>query len=144
MRKKPLLIIKVFLLLSVSYIFIHLNAYVPALPSICRSSFQRDTQKPLLVIGILTKDDAADRRKAMRTTWISNMNTTEDRLPFRIVYKFLFDNISEVALNESKIYNDVVFLNVSHRGYAIKFGAKLYLWLQYIHKNSLMPCWDPK
>ncbi|XP_071175124.1 uncharacterized protein [Mytilus edulis] len=91
--------------------------------------------KPLFVIGILTCDSTADRRASQRNTWISTMVQYADKLPFRIVYKFVFDHPSNASIYENHIYNDIVYLNVTHHGWAVKFGEKLYKWLQYLHTN---------
>ncbi|XP_063442127.1 uncharacterized protein LOC134722435 [Mytilus trossulus] len=98
--------------------------------------YNRDTEhKPLFVIGILTCDENADRRAAQRKTWISTMIQYADQLPFRIVYKFVFDYPSNASILENYMYNDIVYLNVTHHGWAVSFGEKLYKWLQYIHSH---------
>ncbi|CAC5404001.1 unnamed protein product [Mytilus coruscus] len=98
--------------------------------------YDRDTEyQPLFVIGILTSDYTADRRAAQRKTWISTMVQYADKLPFRIAYKFVFDRPSNASIHENYIYDDIVYLNVTHHGWAVKFGEKLFEWLKYVHTN---------
>ncbi|CAC5362047.1 unnamed protein product [Mytilus coruscus] len=58
----------------------------------------------------------------------------KDVLPFIITYKFLLDNPSSESIQENNLHNDIVYLNVSYNGRAVKFGEKMYMWWSYIHK----------
>ena len=90
-------------------------------------------RKPLVVFGILTTENNTAMRDAQRTTWISAALNAD--IPFMLTYKFLLDEPSPKTIAENKINNDIVYLNVSHHGYAKRFGQKIYIWLKYIVEN---------
>jgi hypothetical protein len=52
-----------------------------------------------------------------------------------ITYKFLLDKPTNDSLNENNVYKDILYLNVTHHGYAYKYGEKVYKWYKYVHEN---------
>ncbi|XP_072023850.1 uncharacterized protein [Amphiura filiformis] len=91
--------------------------------------------RPLLVLGILSADLNSDFRNASRSTWLSTVSILQDTLPFRIIYKFLLDQPTNDTIVENDKYNDILFLNDTHQGRAVKFGYKLYVWYKYIYET---------
>ncbi|XP_069130519.1 uncharacterized protein [Argopecten irradians] len=91
--------------------------------------------RPLLVLGMLSPFSHTQFREGQRHTWISTMQRLNSELPFRIIYKFLIDIPTNDTIKENNKYNDIVFLNATHQGRAVRFGEKLYLWLRYVHKT---------
>ncbi|XP_060071688.1 uncharacterized protein LOC132551553 [Ylistrum balloti] len=92
-------------------------------------------KRPLFVLGIFSADLHIEYRNALRSTWLSTVNLLQDTLPFRIKYKFLLDNQTEDAMLENSKYNDILFLNVTVKGRAVRFGEKLYVWYKYVHEK---------
>ncbi|XP_072044525.1 uncharacterized protein [Amphiura filiformis] len=90
--------------------------------------------RPLLVMGILSTENGA-LRDAQRSTWLSTIHMLRDQLPFRIIHKFLLDRPTNDTIIENDRYNDIVFLNDTRSGWAVKFGYKLYVWYKYIYEN---------
>lgn len=92
-------------------------------------------QLPHLVLGILSLTEDPVRRTAVRATWISTLIRLKQQIPFRITYKFLLDKPTNDSLNENNVYKDILYLNVTHHGYAYKYGEKVYKWYKYVHEN---------
>ncbi|XP_072050015.1 uncharacterized protein [Amphiura filiformis] len=89
--------------------------------------------RPLLVLGILSAH--SEYRNAQRSTWLSTIHVLQDKLPFRVIYKFLIDQPTNDTIVENDKYNDILVLNTTYHGYAVKFGYKIYLWLKYVYEN---------
>ena len=94
-----------------------------------------EQEKPHLVIGILSSSGHFDHRNSQRNTWISTLTNIKHQLPFRITLKFLLDRPTSESMTEDNINKDIVYLNVTHSGRAIKFGEKMHVWLKYINRN---------
>ncbi|CAC5412974.1 unnamed protein product [Mytilus coruscus] len=100
---------------------------------------QRYTQtskesRPHIVLGILSGEKNIRFRDTQRNTWIKTMLHLHKVLPFKITYTFLLDEPSSESTKENNLHKDIVYLNVSHHGRAVKFGEKMYVWWKYIHK----------
>ncbi|XP_063401273.1 uncharacterized protein LOC134685241 [Mytilus trossulus] len=91
--------------------------------------------RPHMVMGILSVPQNYNFREASRNTWIKNMIKMNNDLPFRITYKFLLDEATKKTSEENNIHQDILFLNITDRGRAFKFGKKLYTWIKYIHQH---------
>lgn len=89
--------------------------------------------KPHIVFGILSIEKNRELRDASRNTWISTAQHAD--IPFKLTYKFLMDLPTKTTIEENIIHNDIVYLNVTHHGYATKYGEKIYTWMKYIVKN---------
>ncbi|XP_063405764.1 uncharacterized protein LOC134689724 [Mytilus trossulus] len=87
-----------------------------------------------IVLGILSGGKNILFRDTQRGTWIKTMLRLHKVLPFKITYKFLLDEPSSESIKENALNHDIVYLNVSHHGRAVKFGEKIYVWWKYIHK----------
>ncbi|XP_021340121.1 uncharacterized protein LOC110441333 [Mizuhopecten yessoensis] len=98
-------------------------------------SNQDTCDKPRLVLGMLTPAIHINYRNAQRSTWLSTIQRLQNELPFKITYKFLVDQSTNETIIENNYYNDLVFLNVTSHGRAVKFGEKLYVWFKYIHEH---------
>lgn len=96
---------------------------------------ENEERLPQLVLGILSLTEDPVRRTAVRATWISTLFRLRHQIPFRIAYKFLLDKRTNDSLNENNVYKDILFLNVTHHGYANKFSEKAYIWFKYVHEN---------
>ena len=94
-----------------------------------------EQEKPHLVIGILSSSGHFDHRNSQRNTWISTLINIKHQLPFRITLKCLLDRPTSESMTEDNINKDIVYLNVTHSGRAIKFGEKMHVWLKYINRN---------
>ncbi|XP_063405746.1 uncharacterized protein LOC134689707 [Mytilus trossulus] len=91
-------------------------------------------RRPHIVLGILSGEKKILFRDTQRNTWIKSMLRLHKVLPFKITYKFLLDEPSSESIKENDLHKDIVYLNVSHHGRAVKFGEKMYVWWKYIHK----------
>ncbi|VDI74128.1 Hypothetical predicted protein [Mytilus galloprovincialis] len=91
--------------------------------------------RPHMVMGILSVPRNNNFREASRNTWLKTLNKLKNDLPFRITYKFLLDEATKNTLEENNIHQDILFLNITDRGRAFKFGKKLYTWIKYIHQH---------
>ncbi|KAL3861620.1 hypothetical protein ACJMK2_007645 [Sinanodonta woodiana] len=87
---------------------------------------------PKLIIGILSATGNWKLRDAQRQTWISEM---KQDLPLSVEYKFVLDRPTQETIDELDKKGDMVFLNLSSSGYAIKFGEKLYSWFKYVAEH---------
>ncbi|XP_060064400.1 uncharacterized protein LOC132544768 [Ylistrum balloti] len=92
-------------------------------------------KRPRFVLGMLTSHANTAYRDGQRSTWLSTVNMLQNQLPFTITYKFLIDRPTNETIIEQKVYNDIVFLNVTSQGRAVRFGEKLYVWFKYIYEN---------
>ncbi|CAG2256973.1 unnamed protein product [Mytilus edulis] len=90
--------------------------------------------RPHIVLGILSGGKNIRFRDTQRGTWIKTMLRLHKILPFKITYTFLLDEPSSESIKENNVHKDIVYLNVSHHGRAVKFGEKIYVWWKYIHK----------
>ncbi|CAG2254683.1 unnamed protein product [Mytilus edulis] len=99
------------------------------------SGYKRYDRRPHMVMGILSVPQNNIFREASRNTWIKTLNKLKNYLPFRITYKFLLDEATKNTLEENNIHQDILFLNITDRGRAFKFGKKLYTWIKYIHQH---------
>ncbi|KAK3581373.1 hypothetical protein CHS0354_016219 [Potamilus streckersoni] len=130
----------VVLLISASLVFIScMVALFPYLStrtnkakvfSIGLKGFQRT---PNFIIGILSANGNRALRNAQRQTWIS---TLKQDLPLAVEYKFVLDRPTQEALDEHDRERDIVFLNSSYSGYAVKFGEKLFGWFKYVAEHN--------
>ena len=82
----------------------------------------REASKPVGALGVLSHADNVALRNALRTTWAR-------RAPFEV--QFLLDRATPLLLKENSAYSDIVFLNTSYSGRAVRFGDKLIRWLRY-------------
>ncbi|XP_069102383.1 uncharacterized protein [Argopecten irradians] len=124
-----------FIVLAIA-IIIYLLRYTTTKPSIHRGSgIVSKEQRPHLVLGVLTPHTNTEFRDGQRSTWISTIRLLRDQLPFRITYKFLVDRPTNYTVHEHQKHNDIVFLNATGEGRAVKFGEKLHIWLKYIHEH---------
>ncbi|XP_033725741.1 uncharacterized protein LOC117315589 [Pecten maximus] len=94
-----------------------------------------EDKRPHLVLGVLTPHTNIDLREGQRSTWLSTIRQLHHKLPFKITYKFLIDRPTNDTLLENRKYNDIVFLNSTGEGRAVKFGEKLYIWYRYIYEH---------
>ena len=79
------------------------------------------------VIGILSAESKAALRNAQRATWIP-------RVPPHIKVYFLLDKSTDVLIQENDQNGDILFLNSSYTGRAVRFGEKMYKWLVLSHE----------
>ncbi|CAG2205236.1 unnamed protein product [Mytilus edulis] len=85
------------------------------------------------VMGILSANGKQRFRDTQRKTWIKAMLRMQHILPFKITYKFLLDEPSSESIAENALNHDIVYLNVTNHGRAVKFGEKMYIWWKYVH-----------
>jgi hypothetical protein len=78
------------------------------------------------VVGVLSSEANRSFRDAQRRTWMSE-NVTNIRI------KFLLDRPSNVTAEEAALHGDVLFLNSSFSGRAVRFGEKMDKWLRLSH-----------
>lgn len=85
------------------------------------------------VVGILSSSHSENqyKRMAQRYTWV------QDAAAYNIKVYFLIDQPNESLAEEDRIYGDIVYLNATYTGRAIRFGQKLHLW--YKKALSLHP-----
>ncbi|VDI38878.1 Hypothetical predicted protein, partial [Mytilus galloprovincialis] len=83
-----------------------------------------DEQRDHIVIGILSANGKQHFRDTQRKTWIKAMLRMQHILPFKITYKFLLDEPSSESIAENALSHDIVYLNVTNHGRAVKFGEK--------------------
>lgn len=76
--------------------------------------------RPHIILGILSQQKNYHFRVTQRDTWIKTMLYLKDVLPFIVTYKFLLDNPSSESIQENNLHNDIVYLNVSYNGRAVK------------------------
>ena len=75
------------------------------------------------VVGILSSDDGIDRRQAQRDTWVKD---SLREYPLKIY--FLLDRETNETLKEQWEHSDIIFLNSTYSGRAVRFGEKLSNW----------------
>ncbi|XP_071142264.1 uncharacterized protein [Mytilus edulis] len=92
-----------------------------------------DEQRDHIVMGILSANGKQRFRDTQRKTWIKAMLRMQHILPFKITYKFLLDEPSSESIAENALNHDIVYLNVTNHGRAVKFGEKMYIWWKYVH-----------
>ena len=98
------------------------------------------------IVGVLTVPDALELRNKARTTWMAhekkNKNNNDDNP--RIQVFFLLDTETPDMLQEQDTYGDLIFLNASYTGRAVRFGEKLSKWFQYAHQAFPKAAWVAK
>ncbi|KAK3581372.1 hypothetical protein CHS0354_016218 [Potamilus streckersoni] len=95
-----------------------------------KEGFQRN---PKFVIGIMSANGNRELRDAQRQTWISSLRQD---LPLDVEYKFVLDRPTQETQAELDRERDIVYLNLSYSGYAVKFGEKLYSWFKYVAEHN--------
>ena len=86
------------------------------------------------VVGILSSDGGRDKRQAQRDTWVKD--SLRD-YPLRIY--FLLDRETDETLKEHQEHSDMIFLNSTYSGRAVRFGEKLANWYKIalkMHKDA--------
>ncbi|CAG2209324.1 unnamed protein product [Mytilus edulis] len=92
-----------------------------------------DEARDHIVMGILSANGKQRFRDTQRKTWIKAMLRMQHKLPFKITYKFLLDEPSSESIAENALNYDIVYLNVTNHGRAVKCGEKMYIWFKYVH-----------
>ncbi|KAL3862580.1 hypothetical protein ACJMK2_008537 [Sinanodonta woodiana] len=90
------------------------------------------SSKSKFIIGILSQDSQIELREALRQTWIPLLKKD---LPLTVEYTFVLDNPTPATLSELRTKQDIVFLNSSYSGYAVRFGEKMYKWFRYVTEH---------
>ena len=74
------------------------------------------------MLGILTISSHSSLRNFIRKSWIND-------LPKNVCYKFLYDKRKDIPDNEKF---DGVALKAKYKGWAVRFGEKLYKYFKYV------------
>ena len=89
-----------------------------------------------VVVGILSASSNFLFRNATRNTWLKfdreNQNNPQNTY---FSYKFLIDNPDKLTLLENDKFRDILFLNSTYSGKAIRLGEKLVIWYNYAVRN---------
>ena len=93
------------------------------------SSFK---QRPLLVIGIFSKQENVCLRNAQRTMFISQARKYSH---IDIHTIFLLDESNEELEKERKLNSDIMYLNSTIQGWNKAFAWKLYTWYKLVVDN---------
>lgn len=90
------------------------------------STGEQKSTEPFGVVGVLSAGGVANKllRIAQRETWV------KDSSKYNVQTLFLFDNPTPELLAEQDEYQDVVFLNATYSGRAVRFGEKLFNWFK--------------
>jgi hypothetical protein len=82
------------------------------------------------VVGILSSSFEKNQhlRMAQRSAWV------KDAAKYDVHVYFLIDQESPEIEKEQKLYGDIIFLNASYSGRAVRFGEKLYNWYAIAEK----------
>lgn len=93
-----------------------------------------------IVVGILSANSNFLQRNSSRNSWLNtktvnrNPHSQPPNQPY-FTYKFLIDRPDRQTLIEDRIFNDIVFLNSSYSGKAVRLGEKLVIWFNYAAVN---------
>lgn len=113
-------------LMSIDFKFIHFLRKIPT------PGFKIIESNPYIdkdttgILGVLSHTQNRDLRDAIRKTWASIS-------PFKV--NFLLDMETPQLIEENVINNDIIFINSSFSGRAVKFGDKLIRWYQYVFRT---------
>jgi Galactosyltransferase len=81
------------------------------------------------VVGVLSSSAAGYqyKRMAQRATWV------KDAPLYNVKVYFLIDRPDPGLDKEQALYGDLVYINATYSGRAVRFGEKLYLWYKLAH-----------
>lgn len=94
-----------------------------------KNSISYDSHQRYGVVGILSAAHNQCYRMAQRLTFIPNTAET-----YHVKVYFLIDRPHPSLQREQELYRDILYLNATYSGRAVRFGEKLALWFQLARK----------